>query len=149
MADRPGLNPPAVQHIPAPRPAEFHQGQIQLNWTWLAPDVLSLDVRGEIAMATQAEWRDWLAAALAVPRLRRLICDCAGLRFLSIGGFLALVDAHHTARRRSIQIQVVHPPRTLIRLLAVIQQTPTLRTDVCLGSAAALVIPERSAELQQ
>lgn len=149
MADLLRRNSPAVPHIPAPRPARLPQGQIQIGRTWLGPDVLVLAVGGEIDMATMTEWRDALSAALAVYQLRRLICDCAELRFLSIGGFLALVDAHHTARGRGIQIQVTHPPRTLLRLLTAIQRTPALRTDTYLGSTAALVTPDRGAELQR
>lgn len=141
MADIADLS--AVPCIPAPRPAHRHQGQIRTSRTRLAPDVHLLTVAGEIDMAAMGEWRAALAAALAVPRLRRLICDCAELRFLSIGGFLALVDAHHTARGRGIEVRVVHPPRMMIRLLAVIGESTALRTDDYWISAAELVIPER------
>lgn len=154
MADQPGHDLPDVPYIPEPRTVrsrwDFYREQIRIVRTALAPDVQLLAVGGEIGTATLAEWRDALAAALAAPRLRLVICDCTELRFLSIGGFLALVDAQHVAFGRGIQIRVVHPPRSMIRLLTVIQQDPSLRAETYLVSAAAaLAIPGRGTEQQE
>lgn len=140
MADQTGQHLPGVQHTPRHRSAQcdpdFHLDQVQISRTALAPDVVSLAISGEIDATTMAEWQNALAAALALPQLRLLICDCTELRFLSISGFLALVDAHHTARGRGVEIRLVHPPRALIRLLDSIRQAPTLSTDTYLVSAA-------------
>jgi len=141
MADPPERAPDLLPHKPccaghpADHPAE--ESQVRITRTAPAPDVLVLATDGEIDFTTLAPWRDALAAAIDRPRVRLLICDCTDLGFLSIGGFLALIDAHRAARRRGIRMTVRNPPATLVRLLTVVQNASVPFADAELIAAAA------------
>lgn len=126
-----------LDHVPRP-------GQVQTTVTPLSPGVLALATAGEVDVATLAQWRDALTAAITAPRLRLLLCDCTHLRFFSIGGFGALVDADNAARRRGVEIQVVNPPATLLRLLTLTQHAPQADADLVTAAAtlATLVSPD-------
>ena len=107
MADPSAYHPPERQQLSITRIAP-------------APDILILVLAGEIDAVVRVQWLDALASAIDSPRLRLLICDCTDVGFVSIDGFLALIDIHCAARRRGVRIQLVNPPSTLVRLLTMI-----------------------------
>jgi len=113
------------------------ESQVRITLRTPAPDVLVLATDGEIDMTTLGRWRDALTGAINLPWVRLLICDCTNLGFLSIDGFLALIDIHSAARRRGVRMTVLNPPATLVRLLTVIQGAPVPIADAELFAAAA------------
>ena len=69
---------------------------------------------GELDLATVDQVAAQISAELAVPGLRGLVLDLAGLTFCDSTGIDALINAQIAARDRGVAFQVVRP-RGIVR----------------------------------
>lgn len=81
------------------------------------PGVLCLAVSGEVDMVTGGSFQETLQQALDEPGLRRLLLDCASLRFLDSNGVTILLRTLRAAQERGIAFGIVDAAATIACLL--------------------------------
>jgi anti-sigma B factor antagonist len=90
---------------------------LTVDSTYLARDVICLDVSGDIDMASSQTLNDAIRAALTAPGVRRVMVDLSKVTFLDSTGINTLVQGHGWADDQYIKLQVVNPSTMALRVL--------------------------------
>jgi anti-anti-sigma factor len=90
---------------------------LTIDSTYLARDVVCLDVSGEVDVASSAALDDAIREALTAPGVKRVVVDLSKVPFLDSTGINTLVQGHQRAGDQDIHLQVVNPSRMALRVL--------------------------------
>jgi anti-sigma B factor antagonist len=90
---------------------------LTIDSTYLARDVICLDVSGEVDVASSKVLNNAIREALTAPGLKRVLVDMSKVTFLDSMGIHILVESHRRAASQAINLQVVNPSRVALRVL--------------------------------
>jgi anti-anti-sigma factor len=90
---------------------------LTIDSTYLAPDVICLDVSGDLDMASSEVLDNAIRQALTAPGLKRVEVDLSKVAFLDSMGINTLVQGHQLAGDQDIKLQVVNPSQMALRVL--------------------------------
>ncbi len=90
---------------------------LTIDSTYLARDVVCLDVSGEVDMASSAALDNAIREAVTAPGVKRVMVDLSKVTFLDSTGINTLVQGHQRATDRDITLHVVNPSRMALRVL--------------------------------
>jgi anti-sigma B factor antagonist len=110
------LNNPPSQRQARRAPATAVNG-LAIDSTYLARDVICLDVSGDVDMASSEALNNALRGALTAPGLKRVLVDLSKVTFLDSTGINTLVQSHQQAGDQNINLQVVNPSTMALRVL--------------------------------
>jgi anti-anti-sigma factor len=85
--------------------------------SYVAPDVLSLAVVGEIDMASAVAFDAAIDNALDVDGVTRVLIDLDRTTFLDSTGVRSLLRGHGLAHERGISFRILNPTRVVRRVL--------------------------------
>lgn len=101
------------------------------------PGVVVVTVAGDIDLATEPALQAALAAVIAQPGIRVVVCDLSDVRLLSCGGISVLVQAHLDLDRCEAKLRVVAWRPIVVRLIGLCGLTDTLDLRRDLAEACA------------
>jgi anti-sigma B factor antagonist len=90
---------------------------LTIDSTFLARDVICLDVTGDVDMASSAALDNAIRQALTTPGIKRVLVDLSKVTFLDSTGINTLVHDHQRAGEQNINLQVVNPSTMALRVL--------------------------------
>jgi anti-anti-sigma factor len=90
---------------------------LTIDTTYLARDVICLDVSGDVDMASSAALDTAIREALTAPGVNRVLVDLSKVTFLDSTGINTLVQDHQRAGDQNINLQVVNPSTMALRVL--------------------------------
>jgi anti-sigma B factor antagonist len=90
---------------------------LTIDTTYLARDVICLDVSGDVDMASSATLDTAIREALTAPGVNRVLVDLSKVTFLDSTGINTLVQDHQRAGDQNIKLQVVNPSTMALRVL--------------------------------
>ena len=90
---------------------------LTIDSTYLARDVVCLEVSGDIDMASSAVLDNAIRQAMTTPQIKRVLVDLSKVTFLDSTGINILVQDHQRAGDQNITLQVVNPSTMALRVL--------------------------------
>jgi anti-sigma B factor antagonist len=90
---------------------------LTIDSTYLAPDVICLDVTGDVDVASSAAVDNAIRLALTAPGIKHVLVDLSKVTFLDSTGINTLVQNHQRAGEQNIRLLVVNPSTMALRVL--------------------------------
>jgi len=90
---------------------------LTIDTTYLARDVICLEVSGEVDMASGEALNNAIREALTAPGVKRVEVDLSKVTFLDSTGVNTLVQGHQRAYGKNITRRVVKPSQMALRVL--------------------------------
>ena len=90
---------------------------LTVDATYLARDVICLEVSGEVDMASSEALNNAIWEALTAPGVKRVEADLSKVTFLDSTGINTLVQFRQRAGDQDIELRVVNPSQMALRVL--------------------------------
>jgi anti-sigma B factor antagonist len=119
---------------------DVYRGSIDLTLNRPAPDVVVLDVGGEVDMLTAPELRRAVAEQVH-PRPRVLVIDLRAVTFLGASGLAVLLEIHDAAARTATSVRLVCDTQVVTRPLEILGLREMFEVFTGLHAALAGVRP--------